>query len=1239
MTGSNLRSVSLVRVILAVLCLVFMLAPELRAQLYTGTVTGLISDASGAVVPGAQVQLTDEERGYAFNVITDTSGNYLFRSVPPGTYRIEVHATGFESETRSGIVVEVNHNVTVDLALRVGATNQTLQVTGRAPLLDTQDAVTGQVVNRRYIEDLPLVGRSLSDLTFLTPGVTEVDTFCPADYTLPGPTTSGCAANNIISNGSRNATADFLLDGVSTSYANHIIRYPAYEPSLESVQEFNVQESNFTAATGFSGGTVVNIVTLSGTNQFHGEFYDFLRNQKFDANYFFNNAAGVPLPPLQLNDFGGTVGGPVLIPHIYDGHNKTFFFFDYDGIRENGTVAGTSGVPDAAERVGDFSELCNEAGGSFNTSGMCSASGGQLWDPYTGVYNANLGGPVRSAFIPFNNLMTYQSPGNPILTGTGFQLPATPGNLIDPISAKFIQYMPLPNYNVGTNAYNPYTNWVGSPANDFLVGNYDIKVDQAFGNNDHLSVKYSRGSDTEPPVVCYGKTDPADPCSVGTSLATVHLVAVNYAHTFSPALLLTVSLGITRGLTWNQTIGDEPQFKGISPSATLGMPTYMDRSGFNELPDVYWSGYSVPANQFGGVTGQLGTQSYCCGHYTYGTNELAPALAWVKRSHSLQFGFQGIMRQFNQGLPSCPAGCFNLDPSGTSEYPTSGGGDSIASFLTGVGGPSGYGSYDVQNPTATESFQYGLFAQDNWKVSKKLTLNLGFRDEINIPETARHNHMNELSLSAVSPLQVPSLGTLHGGEIFMTPANRSPYFANYHNLAPRIAFAYSPRNNWVVRGGYGIFYYTGNSQTSGISFPGFQGYDQVTPWLTSYQNDGAVPWGRFSSPWPITGPSFPVGNSLGLLNEVGLGINAPIPAIDSPTPYEQSWTLDIQHEFPSNILLDVGYIGNKGTHLQMGQNINYDILGPAVEKDNAAQIAALETYIPNPFYGIITNSLSALSGTTVPAYQLQLPFPQFTSFAGDVAPWANSDYNSLQVKLEKRLSHGLQFLVTYVWSKSIDDNSSMGGGQGSFSSLQDPNNIELERGLSTFDIPNVFQFTYVYALPFGRGKALFGKANPVLNALIGGWNTSGTWRFNSGRPEALMLEESTSLPTYGAQRPDLIGNLTCTTGSWATRLNDYFTNPQVVTTPPAFAIGDAPRTDGSCRQPGAANANLSLFKDFSLSKLREGSRLEMRLETYNAFNHPQFGGPNTTLNSGSFGVITTQANVPRQVQLVLKFYW
>src|SRR5579862_7851225 len=294
---------------------VVLLCQASNAQLYTGSVTGTVTDPSGAVIVGAHVQLVDEQKGYSFAANSDSTGRYLFRSVPPGVYKITVGAQGFQTQDKAGINIDVNQNVAVDFSLTVGSTLQTVEITAAAPVLSTQDAVTGQLVDRRFINDLPLVSRSVTDLAFLTPGVTEMDSSC-----------AGCTANNFVSNGSRNATADILMDGVTVTNfeQNSGILFPLYTPSVDAVEEFAVQESNFSAEYGFTGATVVNMVIRSGTNQFHGSGYDFLRNQKLDANNFFNNAAGIPLPPLRRNNFGGTVGGPIR-------RDKTFFFFDYDG--------------------------------------------------------------------------------------------------------------------------------------------------------------------------------------------------------------------------------------------------------------------------------------------------------------------------------------------------------------------------------------------------------------------------------------------------------------------------------------------------------------------------------------------------------------------------------------------------------------------------------------------------------------------------------------------------------------------------------------------------------------------------------------------------------------------------------------------------------------------------------------------------------------------------------------------
>lgn len=567
-------------------CLMILLTPALRAQLYSGSVTGVVVDPSGAVIPGARCELLDEGKGYSFNAVTDATGRFLFNSTPPGTYRLTIESKGFRSQSQAGIKLDVNQNVTVNVSLQVGPTTQSVEVTAQAPLLQAQDAATGQLINRQFLNDIPLVTRSVTDLAFLTPGITEVDPACAPDYVPQGNSGGECPINNFISSGSRGASADFLLDGVtsSTFEAHGNIVMPIYNPSIDAVEEFNVQSSNFSAEYGFSGSTIVNLVIRSGTNQFHGSGYEFLRNKVLDANNFFANEAGLSVPPLKQNNFGGTVGGPIR-------KDKTFFFFDYDGLRETILDSFTAGVASAAEKTGDFGELCGYAGGTFDATGMCSAAGGQMWDPYTSTYNSALGGPVRSGYIPFNNMITYTSPGNPNLNGTGYQLANRPGNLIDPIAIKFMQYFPAPNFNVGTPAYSPYLNWRRTEAAGDHNNQFDVKIDQRWGEKDLTAIKYSQGKNGTPPVNCYGNV--ADNCDFGAYSAGAKLVAINHTHTFSPNLLLTLTYGLSRGtILYTGIWGHAPYDKmNISPSNTLGMPTYMDRSGFHELPDVGMGGY------------------------------------------------------------------------------------------------------------------------------------------------------------------------------------------------------------------------------------------------------------------------------------------------------------------------------------------------------------------------------------------------------------------------------------------------------------------------------------------------------------------------------------------------------------------------------------------------------------------------------------------------------------------------
>ncbi len=1187
------------------------------AQLYSGSATGVISDPSNAVIPGAKVSLIDEDKGYALNNETDAMGRYLFRSVPPGTYKITVSAQGFQVQTRPGVNIDVNENVTVNFSLSLGSNVEAVSITGEAPVLATEDASTGQVLSRQFVEGLPIVGRDVTNLAYLAPGVVTP---------FNGNAWGGNYGNAFSSSGSRSATADVLMDGATTTNyeQNGGTLVVSYTPTPDSIQEFKVQTSNFSAEFGFTGSTVVNMIMRSGTNEFHGDAYEYLRNQKLDANGFFNNESGTPLPGLRRNNYGGTIGGPIK-------KNKTFFFFDWDGLRQVNSQGGTFGVPSAAERQGDFGELCGYAGGTFDSAGRCSAAGGQLWDPYSGTYSAAAGGAVRSQFIPFDNLATYISPGSPNLAATGYQLPIRAGNLIDPVAAKMIQFYPMPNLNVGNSSYEYYNNWVGSGAAISNHNQFDVKIDHRFSEATLISGKFSLQHVYNHSWNCFGNS--ADPCSAGPDPNHSYLGSLNLTHTFSPTVLLTVSYGWNRW--WENETTALGDYSGVDAIGSLGLPNYMKESGLDVYPAV------TVGDAYTSVNGtSVGTWPWTYIIRGQDTHQLLETLSWIKGSHELKFGTEGRMHRVNFDLPGPTAGYFTYDYSSTSQSPDpSTGGDAMASFLTGVGMHNN-GEYEVPSAFASQNFQWGGFIQDNWKVTRTLTLNLGVRYDVTLPRTERYNHANWVDPSVVSPLQVPGLGTLHGGEVFASSNDRYVYNPDLSNVQPRFGLAWQPVKKLVIRGGYGIYYSTSRTAVAGVGTPatGHEGYVADTPWLTSYQGDGATPWGRLSDPWPGGGPNMPPGNTLGLLTDVGFGGYGPVRNVNT-IPYEQSWNFGIQRELPWDVLLDVTYIGKKGTHLYIGGSGNLNVLPSTIESYSPSQIANLLTYVKNPFYGIITNPNSGLSSATVQNYQLMLPFPQFTAFGTDDQPGGNSIYNGAQVRVEKRFSSGVQFLATYAFSKSIDDSSVSTNAwyTGTQTSIQDPNNWHLERSVSVFDITHVFQFSHVYELPFGRGKKIGGNWNAIVNGFLGGWQVNGIWTVDSGRPLVASLMGGLSLPTYGSQRPDLTGRPEKNNGSnWMTQ---YFSNPEVFTSPQSYALGDAPRTLPWVRTPGQRNANLSVVKDFSLAKFREGMRLQYRIQTLNAFNHPQFSGPNMNVGSDSFGAITSVANTPREVEMALKLYF
>ena len=1269
------------------LVLVALCLPALHAQLYTGTVSGTVTDPSGATIPSAKMTLVDENKGFTYNGTSDSDGHYLFAQVPPGTYDLSVETPNFQSQRKETIKLDVNQNVSINFTLKIGLATETVDVVANAVHLQTEDAVTGQVVNRKFVNDLPLVDRNFTNLAYLAPGVNETNV---------AGTNNSNGGINFNSNGSRNSTADVLIDGASATNfeQNSGIQNVPYTPSVDSVEEFKVQQSNFTAEFGFAGGTVINVVTRSGTNQYHGSAYEFFRNSALDANEWFANRDGNARPALRRNNFGVTFGGPIK-------KDKTFFFVDYEGLRESSFTSRRSGVPTLCERgagpcpagqsaLGNFSELCTLQGGNFDPAGLCSVPQGQLWDPYTGVFNADPAGDgsinpgaVRTTFIPFNDLSSYVSPGNPNLAGTQFQPAAgVPGNLIDPVAAKLFLLYPSPTSTAASLNDLQNANFSIAGTNSSSNNQFDIKIDHRFSERNVLSVRYSQASGNTTSFNCYKNF--ADPCTSGPADSNRHLLAINHNHTFGPTLVLTVTYGWVRGFDFSHGVGG--QFPNFSPLfASTGFPSYLDK-GFKTLPlIVVGSGYNA----------NIGSQAFAILREGQDSHHLGGALSWIHGKHDFKFGAEGRMHRINFVQPGWPSGEFDFNRGSTSQISSlqdsTVGGDALASFLTGVGDPTlgGGGCTPCQvglvNFVSTQSFRTAVFAQDNFRVTPKLTLNLGLRYELSTPRTERYNRMNSLDPNAPSPLQLTAdqlalapqdaanLSSLKGIEVFASRNNRSNYDTYYHAIQPRFGLAYQLPHSFVLRGGYGIYFSTPRSGAAGTGPWGYQGFDVQPPWLTTLNIDHATPFNTLKntsclfSDSTSCGVAPPPGNALGAFNDIGFAGVGPAKAISRNIPYEQAWSFGFQKELPGKILFDASYVGKKGTHLYLGGFREMNLLPASVLNLSTADVAALNNSVANPFFfdpalhpgevcnpaHFICDPTSGLAGPQISEWQLQVPHPQYNGFQGDSPPIANSIYHALQIRAEREFANGLQFLLTYTWSKSIDDASAtddsisfLGGGAadgGSTLAVQNPYDLRGERAESVYNIPHTLQFSFVYELPVGRGMHFGSKMHPALNAVVGGWQLNGIIRMDNGRPIIPGLDSRNAIPTFG-QRPNLSAALKRGSGrpQDSTDPNtgtSYFANPVALSQPNANTFGSAARTIGSVRQPGARDVSMSLFKDFSMAAIREGMRLQFRLESFNTFNHPHFAGPNGNVGASDFGFISSTVNSPRELQLALKFYF
>ncbi len=1207
------------------------LGPSARGQLYTGSLTGVVVDPSEAPISAAVVTLTDRARSLKMMSITDRSGRYLFRSLAPGGYSLHVEAAGFDPFQLEPIAIEVNAGSSANAKLRVAAREERIQVVSASPVLLSEDATIGLTLERRSVNDLPLVNRNPFDLAFLAPGVSQA----PGATYGNGVSTPGFVTN-FISDGTRNAQGDLLLDGISDTNSdnNPGVQKALYVPPVEAIQEFKIQQASFSAEFGNSGGTIVNVVTRSGTNQYHGELFEFLRNNVLNANTFFANSAGLSQPHLTRNDFGGTIGGPIQ-------KDRTFFFFDFNAIRAlTGTASSLAGVPDAAERSGDFGELCARAGGTFNGAGVCSNPAGQIHDPYTSQPNAQNNAAGRAP-IPFNDLATYISPGNAAIPFGLGNLPVKAGNLIDPVGAKFIQAFPLPNRNVGAPHYDPYHNWLATGANPLNQQSFDIKIDHLFSVKDSVSARFSHEWDSGQNANFFGTV--YDTNTQGPTKHSVLAGVVNYVHTVNSKTLLNLSLGY--GHNWYPTDGVASSYGGFDPVKALGMPPYMNASGFLTPPSVWlFSAYGC-----NGFNGCVGGQAWSVLRFASETGHLVASVSHISGRHEIKAGGELRRHRLNFMQAGTPNGLFAFTAGATASGLGGAGGDALASLM--IGYVDNWSRYEIPPFTATQSYQAGGFVQDNWRITIRLTLNLGLRYDVEAPRTERYNQMSYFDPAAPAPISVPGLNLRGAVEFTGTHGNPRTAFNTYWGeIGPRFGFAYNLQPKTTLRGGYGIYYdpsdlgVVGNAVTGG-----FLGYDPVTTGVNNVPSAPWLPLEFLRNPFPF-GIQTATGASQGPFTMLGQAVTGiPIRSLNQ-TPQEQAWSLDMQHQLPDSIVVDVGYIGRKGTHLYaMGYANQLDALPPAVAAAFRANPSYYLQQVPNPFYGVIPGSPD-LSGAMLPRWKLSVPYPQYSSgtapgITSSFVPWANSIYQAVQLRIEKRFSHGLQFQFTYTFQKSLDDSSVAssgysfltGGTAVSEADARDPNNLKLDRSLSAFSIPQIAQISFVYELPFGRRRRFGATLSRWADAFLGGWQANGIYRVDNGLPVQLGLCGgcSVNLPTYGNQYPDLLAPLQVAgTGN----LNQYFVNPQVAVKPAPYTDGNAPRILPNARIPGTNNLTASLFKEVSLG-FREGARLQVRLEAFNVLNRVQFAAPDTNVGDATFGQITAQANQPRQVQVGMKLYF
>lgn len=1131
-----------------------------HAQESRASLIGRITDPTGALIASAKVQATNTATNASVATQTNESGNFEIPYLISGVYRITVEATGFKKTVRDNIQLRIGDRITLDFSLTLGDVAESVQVTGETPQLDTASANIGLVMEQRRVQELPVVGGNPFYLTRLSAGVLST-----------GGRSAGNAMDNgvatgIVVNGTRGNGSEATVDG-SPVMAN---RSAAFSPPQDLVQEFKVNTATYDASLGHAAGAMTNVSMKSGTNTIHGTV--FLDNSNIRAVPWFTNRflydprnnltqteRDRQIPTWLHRRFGGTMTGPVSIPKVYDGRNRTFWTYGFEDLTIIRNLSFTGTVPTEAQRRGDFSALLR-LGARY-----------QVYDPFTTV-------PA-----PNGRFSRQPLPGNII-----------PQSRVDPVGAKIAGFYPLPN-QPGQNAEetNNFFNTQKIDRENYI---HTSRVDHNFTAKNRFFFRwFNQQHDNSTDFLgTITNVDLLDRTAWGVVADDVHI--------FNPGLLLNVRYGITYESNINArgSQGFDLTSLGLPASLTTNIVNRLGPNGI-AFPNVQVDGSVYTALSNNG--GTRGATNYSTAGAT---------LTKIAGRHSTRYGVEYRLQRetaFNYGFAAPQllfAGTFTRGP--LDNAPAAPIGQGMASMMFGI--PSG-GTINNNASSAQENSYWGLFVQDDWRVTSKLTINLGLRYEYEKPTWERYNRsirgFDFATANPASPAQLKTVGGLLFAGVGSQP--RQLWDADKNNFAPRVGLAYSLNGKTVIRTGYGVFFDVLGVDKVDVNQGGFNQPTNLIPSL----NNGQTYVGTLSNPFP-NGIDPAPGASAGLTTFVGRAVSffnsKPL------NPYNQRWSFSLQRQLPFGVVLDAGYIGNRAAKLAVTRELNpipRQYLSTSATRDQAV-IDALSRQVPNPFFGNPAFAGTGLANQTVAASQLLRPYPQFTSIL-TTFPAGYSYYHSLQVNAEKRMSKGLSFQASWTYGKFME----------AISYRNDTDSV-LEKVISDLDYTHRFVLSSIYELPFGKGHTWLNKMPYAAEAILGGWQLQGWFEGQTGEVlgfgNAIFNGDLKNIEIPVSQR----------------RAERWFNTDAGFNRNSAQVLANNIQTLSTrfngVRADGINNFDISLFKNL---KIKERYNAQFRLQNFNALNHVQFGGPNTTPINAAFGSITGEkGHGQRQITLGVK---